>query len=355
MPWGLCMKARFSTSTFPLWSMGVGLILLLGAYLTNGPVEAGLTEWIGALWHPFGGAVNTPNPALGTILWEIRMPRALLAILVGTALAAAGSVLQSLFRNPLADPGLIGVSSGGAVGTMMALLSVSSWSSGAQLGFLQIYPPLMAMTGSLCTAWLVYRVARISGRTHVSTLLLAGIAINAFAGALIGGMLYISDSEIIRQFTFWTLGSLSGASVSSLLLIAPFVVIPLVLLPRERRALNAFLLGEAEAYHLGFDTQRVKVRVLLLCSAMVGATVAFCGLIGFVGLVVPHIARLWVGPDLRRMFPLACLLGACLILAADMAARTLNAPSEIPIGILTALLGAPFFLYLVHKRKSSVA
>lgn len=211
--------------------------------------------------------------------------------------------------------------------------------------------PLFAMAGAAGTTFVVYRVARIAGRTHVTTLLLAGVAVNALAGAVVGGFLYFSDNDALRRFTFWTLGSLHSSTWSSLGLLAPLVLVPLLWLPRYRRALNAFLLGEAEAYHLGFETQRTKRMVILLSAVMVGATVAFCGLIGFVGLVVPHVVRLVVGPDFRRLLPGSALVGAFILVAADLAARTVNAPTEIPIGVLTSLVGAPFFLYLIQRRK----
>ncbi|HSH09445.1 MAG TPA: iron ABC transporter permease, partial [Oceanipulchritudo sp.] len=165
----------------------------------------------------------------------------------------------------------------------------------------------------------------------------------------------LSDNDSLRRFTFWTLGSLHTTTWKSLWLMAPFILVPLLILPRYRNALNAFLLGEAEAYHLGFNTQAVKRTVIGLCALMVGVTVAFCGLIGFVGLVVPHLVRMLWGPDFRRLIPASALLGALLVLAADLLARTINAPSEVPIGVVTSLLGAPFFLYLIERRKRQLA
>jgi iron complex transport system permease protein len=270
---------------------------------------------------------------------------------VGAALATAGACLQGLFRNPLADPGLIGVSSGGAIGAILGISSLG-WVTGLVGGRLAVFHlPIMAMAGAMVTTFVVYRIAKIAGRTHVSTLLLAGIAVNALAGAVVGGVLYLSDNDALRRFTFWTLGSLHTSTWKNLLLMAPFIIVPLLIIPRIRGALNAFLLGEAEAYHLGFNTQFIKRLVISLCALMVGVTVAFCGLIGFVGLVVPHVVRLGWGPDFRRLIPLSALLGALLVLGADLLARTVNAPAEIPIGVVTSLVGAPFFLYLINRRK----
>jgi len=288
------------------------------------------------------------------VVWEIRLPRVLTAVGVGAALATAGACLQGLFRNPLADPGLIGVSSGGAIGAILAISLVGMLPFGAEwLVALQV--PLWAMGGSLVATLAVYRVARIAGKTHVSTLLLAGIAVNALAGAIVGAVLYLSDNDALRRFTFWTLGSLHTSGWKSVAYMAPFIIVPLVWMRRYRGALNAFLLGEAEAYHLGFDTQHVKRVVVLLCALMVGITVAFCGLIGFVGLVVPHLVRLCWGPDFRHLIPASGLLGGVLVLLADILARTVNAPSEIPIGVITSLIGAPFFLYLIQRRKQKLA
>jgi iron complex transport system permease protein len=333
--------------------LAVGLLglFLLGLHL--GPMPISPAEVLSVLAHKLSlgfwpGSVDAGAMA---VVWELRLPRILVALGVGAALASAGACLQGLFRNPLADPGLIGVSSGGAIGAILAI-GVVGTGSGAFLA--PLLTPAMAMTGSLAATILVYRIARIAGKTHVSTLLLAGIAINAFAGSIVGSILYLSDDEALRQFTFWTLGSLHGASWKSFWLMLPFIAGALLVLPRYRRALNAFLLGEAEAYHLGFDVQRIKRIVILLCAVMVGVTVAFSGLIGFVGLVVPHLSRLIWGPDFRHLLPASALLGATLLLAADLVARTVNAPSEIPIGIVTSLIGAPFFLYLIQQRKRQV-
>jgi iron complex transport system permease protein len=332
--------------------LAAGLLLLSLVSLSLGPLETPLREVLAALWQGLGGGLwpVEADVRVATVVWEIRLPRVLAALGVGAALATAGACLQGLFRNPLADPGLIGVSSGGAIGAILAIAGLG-W-LGLEGGWAASLPvPLLAMAGAMATTFLVYRIARIAGKTHISTLLLAGIAVNALAGSVVGAVLYLSDNEALRRFTFWTLGSLHTTTWKSVAMMAPFIVPPLLILPRYRGALNAFLLGEAEAYHLGFNTQWTKRMVVGLCAVMVGVTVAFCGLIGFVGLVVPHLARLMQGPDFRRLIPVSALLGALLVLAADLLARTANAPSEIPIGVVTSLIGAPFFLYLIHRRK----
>jgi iron complex transport system permease protein len=338
-------------------------ILLAGALavamalsLSTGALATSPLEVFHALLNRLSRGALAPDidERIATVVVDIRMPRILVAILVGAALATAGACLQGLFRNPLADPGLIGVSSGGAIGAILAISSVGVILPANSL-ILELQVPIWAMLGAMGTTFAVYRIARIAGKTHVSTLLLAGIAVNALAGAVVGAILYLSDNDALRRFTFWTLGSLHTTSWKSFFMMLPFILIPLAILPRYRSALNAFLLGEAEAYHLGFDTQWTKRMVVGLCALMVGVTVAFCGLIGFVGLVVPHLVRLVLGPDFRRLIPASALLGALLVVLADLLARTVNAPSEIPIGVVTSLVGAPFFLYLIHRRKRQLA
>jgi iron complex transport system permease protein len=333
-----------------------GLLLLGLTSLMLGPLKTEPPAVLGILSNrlSFGHWPATVDSRVAAVVWEIRLPRILAAMGVGAALATAGACLQGLFRNPLADPGLIGVSSGGAIGSILAISSLA-WLPGTGGWLASIQVPLWAMLGAMLTTFIVYRIARIAGKTHISTLLLAGIAVNALAGAIVGAVLYLSDNDALRRFTFWTLGSLHTTTWSSVGMMAPFILIPILVLPSYRNALNAFLLGEAEAYHLGFNTQWVKRMVVGLCAVMVGVTVAFCGLIGFVGLVVPHVVRMIWGPDFRRLIPASAFLGAFLVLAADLMARTVNAPAEIPIGVVTSLLGAPFFLYLIHRRKRQLS
>lgn len=349
-------QSRQRTRERLFWVMWIVLGLLVMGALTMGSMRTGVGDVLEVLAERATvGMLDLGTDArVEAVVWEIRLPRVLTAVGVGAALATAGACLQGLFRNPLADPGLIGVSSGGAIGAILAISLVGLLPAGMDwLVALQV--PIWGMCGSLVATMAVYRVARIAGKTHVSTLLLAGIAVNALAGAIVGAVLYLSDNDALRRFTFWTLGSLHTSGWKSVALMTPFIVLPLVLLRRFRGALNAFLLGEAEAYHLGFDTQRVKRVVVLLCALMVGITVAFCGLIGFVGLVVPHLVRLCWGPDFRHLIPASGLLGGILVLLADLLARTVNAPSEIPIGVITSLIGAPFFLYLIQRRKQKLA
>ncbi|RFA27194.1 heme ABC transporter permease [Alkalilimnicola ehrlichii] len=283
------------------------------------------------------------------VILHIRLPRLILGMLVGAALAVAGAAMQGLFRNPLADPGLIGVSAGAALGAVAVIVLGVPPTLGSHTSTLLI--PLAAFVGGAIATVVVYRLASLGGRTLVATMLLAGIAVNAIAGAGTGVLVYLADDAELRSVTFWNMGSLGGATGSSVLLIAPLILAPVLLLTRYARVLNAFLLGESEAGHLGVDIERSKRRIVALTALAVGAAVALTGIIGFVGLVVPHLLRMMIGPDHRLLLPASALLGACLLPAADIAARTLVAPAELPIGIVTALAGGPFFLWLLLRNR----
>ncbi|MBS7661969.1 iron chelate uptake ABC transporter family permease subunit [Pseudomonas lalucatii] len=327
-------------------------MLALWLSLALGPVSLPLQETLQAALRlaglPLGGA-ELERAEL--ILGQIRLPRALLGLAVGAVLALTGVAMQGLFRNPLADPGLIGVSAGAALGAAIAIVGGTAF-GGLPAALEPYLLSACAFAGGLTVTSLVYRLGRRDGQTHVATMLLAGIALTALAGAAIGLFTYLADDATLRSLTFWNLGSLNGASYARLW---PLLLVTLgvaLWLPRRARALNALLLGESEARHLGFEVERLK-RELVLCTALgVGAAVAAAGMIGFVGLVVPHLVRLLTGPDHRLLLPAAMLAGAALLLLADLAARLVLAPAELPIGIVTALLGAPFFLFLLVRGRA---
>lgn len=332
--------------------LGFLLLLVVWLSLALGPVSLPLGDTLRALARMAGLPVSADGLGQAElIVGQIRLPRTLLGIATGGVLALAGVAMQGLFRNPLADPGLIGVSSGAALGAAIAIVF------GASIGGLpEAFAPYLlsacAFAGGLLVTALVYRLGRHNGQTSVATMLLAGIALTALAGALIGLFTYLADDATLRTLTFWNLGSLNGASYPRLW---PLLLITLLVacwLPRRVNALNALLLGESEARHLGFDVERLKVE-LILCTALgVGAAVAAAGMIGFIGLVVPHLLRLIVGPDHRVLLPASMFGGAILLLLADLIARLALAPAELPIGIVTALIGAPFFLYLLIRGRS---
>lgn len=293
------------------------------------------------------------------ILAEIRIPRLLLGLLVGAGLAICGVVMQGLFRNPMADPGLLGVSSGAALGAVLSIVfggKLAAWWLLADSPlFLLWLLPAMAFSGGLASLWVVYRLSLVNGKTDIATMLLAGIAINAILGALIGLLSYIADDAQLRTLIFWSLGSLEITDWRKLS-VALLIILPaLGWLARYGDSLNANLLGEREAGHLGFDMEKVKQQLIVLVAVVVGVAVCVSGVIGFVGLVVPHLIRLLIGPDHRLLLPAAAIFGATLLVAADMIARSVAAPAEIPIGLITAILGGPFFLWLLvryHRAKS---
>jgi iron complex transport system permease protein len=286
------------------------------------------------------------------ILSAIRAPRTVLGVLAGGALALSGAALQGLFRNPLADPTLIGVSSGAALGAVAVILL------GAPL--LVLLPsvlqpallPIAAFGGGLVAIFLVYVIAQQDGGTNIATLLLAGAAVTAIGGAGIGLFIFVGDDQQIRDINFWLLGSLSGAHWPAIAPAAIFIIIGIIGVLRFSRALDALSLGEEDAHHLGFEPERIKRRLILCCALATGASVSLTGVIGFVGLVTPHIVRMLFGPAHAALLPTSILLGASLMLAADIIARTIAAPAELPIGIVTAAIGGPFFLWLLMRGRA---
>lgn len=331
----------------------LGLLCLLACWLSLalGPVSLPLLDTLKAGLRLAGLPVNGQGlEQAEMIVGQIRLPRTLLGLAVGAVLALSGVAMQGLFRNPLADPGLVGVSSGAALGAAIAIVG-GSWFGGLPPMLEPYLLSICAFLGGLGVTALVYRLGRKDGQTSVAVMLLAGVALTALAGSAVGLFTYLADDSTLRTLTFWNLGSLNGASYQRLW---PLVVIAAgvaLWLPRRARALNALLLGESEARHLGIEVERLK-RELVFCTALgVGAAVAAAGLIGFIGLVVPHLVRQVAGPDHRVLLPASLLAGASLLLFADLIARMALAPAELPIGIVTAFLGAPFFLYLLVRGR----
>ena len=286
------------------------------------------------------------------VLLQIRLPRLLTGVLVGAGLAVSGAVMQGLFRNPLADPGLLGVSAGAGLGAIAAIVlgGMLPPAIAAFAGWHLV--PLAAFAGGWFAMLVLYAVATRGGQTSVATMLLAGIALAAMVGALSGLIVYSADDAQLRDLTFWGMGSLAGASWTKLAAAAPVILAGLACAPFLARGLNALALGEAVAAHTGIRVQRVKAAAILGTSAATGASVAISGGIGFVGIVAPHLLRLIQGPDHRWLLVNAGLLGATMLIAADMISRSIVAPAELPIGIITAVIGGPFFLWvLLSNRK----
>lgn len=294
----------------------------------------------------FNGTLNESQQA---VLSVIRLPRVLLACVVGASLAVSGAAMQGLFRNPLADPGLIGISSGAALAVAAMIVLV-----GPVTGILGLYGiSVAAFIGGLAAALLIFQFSHLSGTFSVTYMLLAGIAINALAGAGTGLLTYLSNDEQLRTLTFWTMGSLSGALWPAVVVVATVVVPSTILLIKYAKQLNILLLGEQEAHYLGVNIQRLKMVVIMTTALSVGSAVAVSGIIGFVGLVVPHLIRLTIGPDQRLLIPASALLGAILLVSADTISRTIVSPAEMPVGIITSLIGGPFFLWLLLKQNTS--
>ena len=286
------------------------------------------------------------------VLFDIRMPRLIIGILVGASLAVSGAVMQGLFRNPLADPGLVGVSAGASAGAISAIVVGGLLPLTIQDRIGSALVPLAAFFGGWATTILLYRISTSRGRTSIAVMLLAGIAMGALTAAFSGVMIYKADDNQLRDLTFWSLGSLSGATWAKVFTAAPMIIATLSVAPFLARSLNGLALGEAAAGHLGIPVQRMKTIAILTVACATGAAVAVSGGIGFIGIVVPHLLRVATGPDHTYLLPNAALLGATLLILADMIARVVVAPAELPIGIITALLGGPFFLWILLRNRS---
>ena len=328
-----------------------GVIFVLGigngAYgLTIGQVVTGCLR----LLHIEPASSNLTDGQYA-VLASIRVPRVLFGFLIGAALAVAGAALQSLFRNPLADPGLIGVSAGAAVAVAAVIVLGATTLKGLATWLGVMTLPAAGFVGGLFTTVVIYTLAQNDGRTSIMTMLLAGIAVNALAGAAIGLFSLMANDEQLRNITFWTFGSLGNATWLILASLALPIFVSILFLWRASLGLNALMLGEAEAAHLGFEVQRLKLTVIVNAALLAGFAVSVSGVIGFVALIAPHIVRALIGPDVRLLIPASALLGGGLLTAADIVARTLLAPAEVPIGVITALIGAPFFLVLLHAQR----
>lgn len=332
-----------------VWLLALLLPLCLFLGLCLGPVAIAPGDVLVALAGLFSAGDAVGQGEL--IVTSIRLPRVLLSALVGACLAVCGAAMQGLFRNPLADPSLIGVSSGASAGaSLVIIMGGGALLQGGQFAGLSAVA-FGAFGGGFLAVVLVYRLATSSTGTSVATMLLAGIAISALAGALNSLFSYIADDEMLRRISLWQMGSLDAANWPRVWICTLACALLLVVLPRDASALNAFLLGESEARHLGIRVDAVKRRLILLTALSVGVSVAVAGTIAFVGLIIPHIVRLLIGPDHRYLVPCAAMAGAVLLVGADAVARIVVAPAELPAGILTAMLGTPFFFSLLLQKR----
>lgn len=335
------------------WARSGALLVGLGAVLV---VLAVVAAGTGAFAIPADGVLSSvlhrvgidwgtrPDAMAEDVLWQIRLPRVVLAALVGGALGCGGALMQGTFSNPLAEPGIIGVSSGAALGAVLVIFTglapFGTWSLTAA-----------AFVGGLANVFLVYGASRRGGRTEVVTMVLTGIALNAFTGALLGLLTYFSDDAQLRSITFWSLGSMAQATWSKVAVVAPLALVGMALAPTFSRRLDLMALGDRPAGHLGVDVERTRRHVLFLVAILTASAVAVSGQVLFVGLVMPHVVRMLAGPGHRVLVPASALAGAAILVGADLVARTVAAPAEIPLGVLTALVGSPFFFWQLRRMR----
>lgn len=325
----------------------IGMIVLIAIAL--------LSVTLGHVKINYLQSLSTHDEPLGSyILWWVRLPRVLFSIAIGASLGLAGALTQGLFRNPLADPGLLGVSSGAAAAAAGAIVFSGSWDWAIPEVLRVWILPIAAFCGALGICFLLDRLARWLTPGSVMGLLLTGIAINALVAAFIGLSSYLANDEQLRNLSFWTMGSLAGANWMVLSLMMFVLVVAFLCSQRLTLQINALSLGEAVAAQIGVNLKQLRQRIILMVAFLSACAVAWCGMIGFISLIAPHIARAMAGPDHRQVLPLSMLLGGSLLLLADTLARTVAIPAEIPVGVFTALLGAPFFLSLLAKQRKTL-
>ncbi|TDS51839.1 FecCD family ABC transporter permease [Myroides indicus] len=294
------------------------------------------------------------NPSDYYVFFDVRLPRVLMAILIGSGLAVSGTCLQGMFKNPLASPDLIGITAGSVLFAAITIV-LGSYVKAVVPEIIHFsLLSIMSFIGAMITMSFVYKISSTNAKTNVGVLLLAGVAITALSGATTGLLTYLSDDEELRNLTFWTLGSLAGATWTKVGILTAVIITSVVLLINKGKSLNAMMLGERDASHLGIPVENIKRRIVLLSALMVGASVAFTGTIGFVGLIVPYILRLVFKSNYYYILPLSAVCGSILLLGADTISRTIVPPSEIPIGILTSIMGAPVFIAILIRFKKSI-
>ena len=341
--------AQRRTSVRRVGLLGMLSLALLTAVVVaagRGQLDVAPAEVVGSLLHRLGLDLGPmPSHPQGDVtLWTVRFPRVVMAAVAGTALATAGALMQGIFGNPLAEPGVVGVSAGAALAAstviVFDLALVGTWTVA-----------LFAFVGGLVTTILVYLLSRDGGRTEVVTLVLTGIAVNAVASAGLAFLLFLGDQQAREEIVFWQLGSLNGSRWEQVGVAAPFMVVGLVAAMAMSRRLDLLALGDRAARHVGVDVERLRMGAIVVVALLTAAAVAFCGIIAFVGLVVPHLVRLLAGPGHRLLVPASALGGALLLVVADLGARTLVAYADLPIGMLTSLVGGPFFFWLIRRAR----
>lgn len=341
VPFPTRLAARLATS--PASLLLAMLLVAVGLAVRSGAVPVSMQDWLAPLT-----LANDQTLSGGAyVLWNLRLPRALFAMLIGAALGLSGALTQGLFRNPLADPGLLGVTSGAACAAALTIVVLAGSGLALPVEWRLWILPTAAFLGAISVCFALDRVARWLTADSIAGLLLTGVALNALAASVIGLCTYMATDEQLRSLSFWTLGSLAGTSWMLVAVLLLMVVAAALHVRRLVNAMNALALGEATAAHIGIDVSHLRTHVIVLVALLCGFAVAWCGMIGFIGLIAPHIVRSAIGPDQRQVAPLSMLVGALLLLVADTVARTIAIPAEIPVGVFTALLGAPFFMVLL--------
>ncbi|MEO9325893.1 iron ABC transporter permease [Nocardioides sp. C4-1] len=328
--------------------LGVGLVLAALAAAGSGQSPIPFTEVLGSVLHR-AGIDLLPLPAGArddTTLWTVRFPRVAMALVVGAALGAAGALMQGVFGNPLAEPSVVGVSAGAAVAAAASI--TFSWTFAGEWTI-----AVCAFAGGLATTLAVYAMARADGRTEVVTLVLTGIAVNAVAGAGLAFLLFVADQQAREQIVFWQLGSLNGSRWQYVAVVLPFAVVGCLVAMVCARRLDLLALGERQARHLGVDVERLRIVLIVVTALLTAAAVSFCGIVAFVGLVVPHVVRMVTGPGHRVVLPASMMAGALVLVVADTTARSFVRGADLPIGMLTSLVGGPFFFWLIRRTRRS--
>lgn len=347
-----------SKDSIVLAGLGIALIFVFLFGLSIGQMFIPMQEIPVILLKKLGFFSSVEvNPVHETVLWSIRLPRLVMTTLIGMALGLGGAALQGLFRNPLVEPGLIGVSSGSALAVVVVIVFGARFGLDQHSLSMSVLMPAFAFAGGLLATFVVLQIGKQMGSSTVAMLILSGVAVNALCGALMGLMIFYADENQLHMFTFWTLGDLSGANWSNLSIATPLLIAGSFFLFRYTNALNAIAIGESEAFHMGVDVDRVKRGIIFFAALAVGTSVSLAGAIGFVGLVVPHLIRVTFHSDNRLVMPGSAIGGPLLLILADLVARTIVSPAELPIGVMTGLVGAPFFIFLLirSKRKNQIA
>lgn len=346
------LTIRDTRSTVILIGLGILLIVTMLFSLTIGAVSIPVQDVVIILLQKIGLFTDLQVDSVHeVVLTTIRFPRIFMTLLIGGALGVGGASLQGLFRNPLVEPSLIGVSGGAAAGVVLVIVFGASLALPTQ-GFLyNAIIPFTAFAGGLLATFMVLKLSNQGGKTNITVLVLVGVAINALAGAIIGLAVFYANENQLRTFTFWTLGDLGGATAGKLIIAAPLLITSIVALLFYSKTLNAIVLGEAEAYHMGVNVEQSKRNIIFFSALAVGVSVSLAGMIGFIGLVIPHLIRVLFDADNKLVLPASVIGGAWLLIMADIVARTVVTPAELPIGVMTALIGAPFFILLLMKAK----